>query len=361
MRCAELLLVAPAGDRQAAALAERAGARGVTAEHVHVDGRSPARLTVGTSELQVNGGSLTRDTVLYTHAARYDVPALPAAAAADPALFQDHHIAQQQRASLLWSFLSAAEAVAGSDHMVNPWSRLSAIPSAFAALATMRGADLPVPPLLLTNSLRALRASAAHGRAAHVLWSFPDRGVPLRPLRRARWAELFRGNEIPLLILPPRTGAPLRAWVLHGRVLLVARVRVPAYEPGLDHLETFAYLPPDAAVEHIARAVHALFGLAFFELFLGETADGVRIEGLGPDPELADLPPRARAYLLDSLVQALAARAGHGDACVAPARRPGRRARALADPPGDPPTGEEERAAVYLTRLLQAPMALAEP
>jgi hypothetical protein len=341
MRSARLLLVGAAADAQLAALRILAERHGIRCETVTADGPEPTLLTVGTHRLEVNGEALSANDVVYTHGVRYDLPALPPAAPLDVQLLQDRHIAAQQRASLLWSLLSAAEAELGSGRMINAWSCSNALASAAHALRAMQQAGLPVPPLLLTNSLRALRTSATHGSQPEVLWSFPDEGVPLRSLSRKRWPELFRGHELPLLLLPPRTGDTLRAWVLHGRVQLVARVEAPQYAVQMRGLERFTYLAPDPQLQAIARRVYELFGLEIFELLLGESREGVRVEGLRPDPELMGLPPGARDFLLG----ALGARMGellHADV-AAPA----------------PPAAEETRDAVFLTRLLEAPMGLA--
>lgn len=343
MPSARLLLAGPAADPQIAALAALAAAHGLESRHVHADAGEPTRLAVGTHRLSVDGHELAGDAVLYHHRLRYDLPAAPAAVVADASWFQDHHIGTQQRASLLWSFLSAAEQELGPERLLNAWSASNRIVSAYDSLRRLQRASLPVPPLLLTSSLRVLRESATHGAADHVLWAFPDQGVPLRPLRRKRWPELFRGNDLPLLLLPPRTGAECRMWVLDGRPVLVARIEPVSYDSEMQHLETFTCLPVTPALERIAAAVHELSGLAFLELQLGASGDELRIEALVPDPDVMQLPHGVRAYLLHALFARLAARLGV--AVAAPA----------------PPPASETRDAVFLTRLLHAPCTLASP
>jgi hypothetical protein len=330
-----LLLVGPAQDAQLAALAGRAGALGLDVRRIHADGAEPTPLSVGTRVLRAAGVELRRDNVVYHHRVAYEFPVVPRPATFDPALLQDAHIALQQRLSLLWSFLDAAEAELDGGRVIEAWSRLNAIAGAYDALERARRAGVPTVRALLTSSLARLRAWNP-GRT--VRWSYPAEGVPLRTHPRGRWPELLRGG-MPLLFLEPEPGDEVRVWFDGERPVLAARVVAPSYANEMSALERFEYLPPPEWCRAWGPRLHEAFGLRFLEVHARERGGAGRLEAVRPDPDVMQLPAGARSFLLDTLLARCAALLGRPVA------------------PPAPPAGAEERPTVFHSRLLYEPLA----
>ncbi len=260
----------------------------------------PVSCSLGQDRLEIGRQSLLDCSKIFIHGFEYMDPIVPGEAGiSDWSVWQQNHIAEQQRFSILYSIF--AEAERRGVRVYNPMHGLVLCFQVSELLARLRSSGFLVPATLVTND----RAEAAdfRGRYETVIWR-PTTG-------RAAWQlfgdiqneHLIDVRKPPVLMAEAVDGPACWSYVLDNQVLLSHDMLSPEIYPP-ESLELVRVLPSGPATPIVAD-VCRVADLRWARVMYVHNDAGVWIYGIEADPLMYWLPRPLRQHLTRSLARAL--------------------------------------------------------